>query len=134
VQLMHSDRYTLPRLALIGDAAHCCHPVGGQGVNLGIRDAAALAEILQSANEQGQDIGDRRVLQQYERWRKLENLTILGFTDLLDRTFSNTFLPLVVLRRLGLSLLSTIQPAKLMALRLMTGLSGRAPALAKPRS
>jgi len=130
VQLMQSDRYTLPRLALIGDAAHCCHPVGGQGANMGIRDAAALAEIIQTAHQQGQDIGDRQVLKSYERWRKLENLTILGFTDLLNRSFSNTFLPLVICRRLGLWLLRTVQPAKVMALRLMTGLSGRAPALA----
>ena len=57
VQLMQSKNYIKPRLALVGDAAHCCHPVGGQGLNLGIRDAAALAEILQEANAQLEDIG-----------------------------------------------------------------------------
>lgn len=129
VQLMHSSRYTLPRLALIGDAAHCCHPVGGQGVNLGIRDGAALAEILQAAHQQGQDIGDLAVLRQYERWRKVENLTILGFTDLLNRLFSNRFLPLLLLRRLGLLVMQTVPPVKVTALRLMTGLLGRPPAL-----
>ncbi|MGA7938108.1 MAG: FAD-dependent hydroxylase [Kovacikia sp.] len=131
VQLMHSTCYTQPRLALIGDAAHCCHPVGGQGVNLGIRDAAALAEILQKADQQGQDIGDWKVLKQYERWRKRENLTILGFTDLLVRMFSNRFWPLVVLRRVGLGVLQTIHPLKITALQLMTGLSGRVPKLAQ---
>lgn len=131
VQLLHSSRYTLPRLALIGDAAHCCHPVGGQGVNLGIRDAAALAEILAQAHQQGQDIGHVSVLRQYEHWRKLENLTILGFTDLLNRMFSNTVLPLVVARRLGLFILQRIRPLRLLALRLMTGLSGRPPALSR---
>ncbi|MFM8004768.1 MAG: FAD-dependent monooxygenase, partial [Dolichospermum sp.] len=88
VQLMQSDRYVLPRLALIGDAAHNCHPVGGQGLNLGIRDAAALAEIIQTAHQNRQDIGNISILKKYERWRKKENLAILGFTDLLDRVFS----------------------------------------------
>lgn len=131
VRLMQSDRYTLPRLALIGDAAHCCHPVGGQGVNLGIRDAAALAEVLQTAHQQGEDLGSLSVLRRYERWRKLENWVILGFTDVLDRVFSNNFLPLVILRRLGLWSLQNVQPLKAIALRLMTGLLGRIPNVAK---
>jgi 2-octaprenyl-6-methoxyphenol hydroxylase len=115
----------------MGDAAHCCHPVGGQGVNLGIRDAAALAQVLSTAHQQGQDIGEMAVLRRYGRWRSLENLTILGFTDLLNRTFSNAFLPLVVLRRAGLWGLQNIRPLKVTALKLMTGLSGRLPTLAK---
>jgi 2-octaprenyl-6-methoxyphenol hydroxylase len=131
VQLMQSDRYTLPRLALIGDAAHCCHPVGGQGLNLGIRDAAALAQVLQSAHQRGEDLGDWRILKQYEHWRKLENLMILGFTDLLDRCFSTSWLPLVLVRRLGLRLMRVLRPLKFLALRLMTGLSGRSPKLAQ---
>jgi 2-octaprenyl-6-methoxyphenol hydroxylase len=131
VQLMHSDRYVLSRLALIGDAAHCCHPVGGQGINMGIRDAAALAQILQIAHQQGEDIASLKVLKRYERWRKWENLVILGFTDLLDRTFSNNLLPIVLVRRLGLWALQTIFPLKAFALRLMTGLTGRTPQLAQ---
>jgi 2-octaprenyl-6-methoxyphenol hydroxylase len=131
VQLMQSDRYTQSRLALIGDAAHCCHPVGGQGLNLGIRDAAALAQVLQEAARQGEDIGDLQVLRRYERWRRLENWTILGFTDFLDRMFSNHWLPAVVVRRLGLWMLRTVVPLKLLALRLMTGLLGRPPQLAQ---
>ena len=130
VQLMQCDRYTLPRLALIGDAAHCCHPVAGQGMNLGIRDAAAIAQILQTAHNSGEDIGDIRVLKRYERWRKTENLTILGFTDFLDRMFSNNFLPVVAIRRLGLWMLRRIHPVKKYALQLMTGLRGRHPELA----
>ena len=131
VQLMQSDRYVLPRLALIGDAAHCCHPVGGQGLNMGIRDAAALAEVLQSAHQLGKDIGDLQVLKDYERWRKRENLTILGFTDLLDRMFSNNWLLLVIIRRLGLWMLQRVRPLKIFALKLMTGLGGRSPKLAR---
>ena len=131
VQLMQSDRYVLPRLALIGDAAHCCHPVGGQGLNMGIRDAAALAQVLRSAHQLGEDIGDLPVLKRYERWRKQENLTILGFTDFLDRVFSNNWLPLVVVRRLGLWMLQRVRPLKIFALKLMTGLRGRPPEIAQ---
>jgi 2-octaprenyl-6-methoxyphenol hydroxylase len=130
VKLMQSDRYTQPRLALIGDAAHCCHPVTGQGMNMGIRDAAALAQVLQSAHQLGEDIGDIRVLRRYERWRKHENLAILGITDFLDRMFSNNWLPIVVIRRFGLWMLRQIRPLKAYALQMMTGLRGRHPELA----
>ncbi len=131
VQLMQSDRYVLPRLALVGDAAHCCHPVGGQGLNMGIRDAAALAQVLQQAYSQGEDIGDLAILKRYESWRKRENLTILGFTDLLDRVFSNNFLPVVIIRRIGLLVLRRVPPIKVFALKLMTGLKGRTPEIAQ---
>ncbi len=124
VQLMHSNRYALPGLALIGDAAHCCHPVGGQGLNLGIQDAVALAEVVKSAHQRGENIGDFRVLKRYERWRRIENLTILSFTDFLDRLFSNHLLPLVVVRRLALRLMQVVRPLRSYALKLMTGLSG----------
>jgi 2-octaprenyl-6-methoxyphenol hydroxylase len=130
VQLMQCDRYIKSRLALIGDAAHCCHPVGGQGLNMGIRDAASLAQILQAAHQQGQDIGTLKVLKRYESWRKIENLAILGFTDLLDRLFSNSWLPVVAVRRLGLWMMSYLKPLRIFALRLMTGLLGRKPKLA----
>jgi 2-octaprenyl-6-methoxyphenol hydroxylase len=131
VQLMQSDHYVKSRLALVGDAAHCCHPVGGQGLNLGIRDAAALAEVLQEAIQQGKDIGTLEVLQKYETWRKKENLAILGFTDLLDRMFSNNWLPVVVVRRLGLWIMGHIKPLKRFSLQLMTGLLGKLPQLAQ---
>ncbi|MGA1622384.1 MAG: FAD-dependent hydroxylase [Synechocystis sp.] len=129
VQLMQSDRYIQPRLALIGDAAHCCHPVGGQGLNLGIRDAAAIAEVILTAHQQGEDLGSLTVLKRYENWRKPENWVILGFTDLLNRFFSSHWLPVIALRRLGLEMLRHIAPVKKLALRLMTGLLGRRPRL-----
>lgn len=131
VKLMQSQRYVQSRLALIGDAAHCCHPVGGQGLNLGIRDAAALAEVLQTAHQQGEDLGSLTVLQRYERWRRFENWIILGFTDLLDRCFSNRWLPLVALRRLGLRTMRRLRLLKFLALQLMTGQLGRRPDVAR---
>lgn len=127
VQLMQGDRYVGHRLALVGDAAHCCHPVGGQGLNLGLRDAAALAETLIAAQQKGQDLGRLSVLKHYERWRKGENLVILGFTDFLNRLFSNRILPIVWLRRLGLIFLAKFNPFRLFALKLMTGQKGRQP-------
>jgi len=129
VKLMQSDRYTLSRLALVGDAAHCCHPVGGQGMNLGIRDAAALAQVIKTAHQRGEDVGSLKVLRRYERWRKFENLMILGFTDFLDRFFSNTVLPIVLVRRLGLHVMRAIRPLRFLALKLMTGMSGKSPAV-----
>jgi 2-octaprenyl-6-methoxyphenol hydroxylase len=131
VQLFQSQHYVRSRLALVGDAAHRCHPVAGQGLNLGIRDAAALAQVIQEAYAKGEDIGDLRVLKRYERWRKTENLAILGFTDFLDRLFSNHWWPLVQVRRLGLWLLRNVSPLKVFALKLMTGFVGRRPSLGK---
>ena len=127
VQLMQSDRYIQHRLALVGDAAHCCHPVGGQGLNMGIRDAGALADVLKIATQKGEDIGQKRVLKRYEGWRQRENLIVLGLTDFLDRTFSGDWTPKVSLRRLGLGILTKVQIFRYLALRLMTGLIGRAP-------
>ncbi len=127
VQLMQSDRYVRSRLALIGDAAHCCHPVGGQGLNLGIRDAAAIAQVLREAHAQQEDFGELQVLKRYESWRKRENLAILGFTDGLDRMFSNNWWPIVMVRRLGLSMMQFLPPLKIYFLKLMTGLQGRIP-------
>jgi 2-octaprenyl-6-methoxyphenol hydroxylase len=131
VKLMQSQEYTAPRLALVGDAAHCCHPVAGQGMNLGIRDAAALAEILVTAHQAGEDIGSDAVLKRYTHWRKPENWAILAFTDFLDRMFSTHLLPIVIIRRIGLFLLDRIPGCKYLALRLMTGLAGKIPLVAR---
>jgi 2-octaprenyl-6-methoxyphenol hydroxylase len=127
VRLLHSMNYVQPGLALIGDAAHCCHPVGGQGINLGIRDAAALVNIMQKTIGTHANIGSLSVLKQYERWRMWENLLVLGLTDTLTRVFSNQILPIVVLRRISLWVLQHIAPIRSRVLRLMQGLTGRSP-------
>lgn len=125
VQLMQSQRYIQHRLALIGDAAHCCHPVGGQGLNMGVRDAGALAQILRQAAQNHEYIGQMRVLKRYQAWRQKENLLILAFTDFLDRMFSGNWLPKVTIRRWGLWSLGKVKPFRYLALRVMTGLFGR---------
>jgi 2-octaprenyl-6-methoxyphenol hydroxylase len=124
---MQASRYIGPRLALVGDAAHTCHPVGGQGLNLGIRDAAALAQILSGAHQVGEDIGHGWVLRRYQRWRWRQNLWALGFTDLLNRLFSNQWLIVVQVRRLGLRVMQNVAPLRRLMLRFMAGLMGRSP-------
>ncbi|MFM7471693.1 MAG: FAD-dependent hydroxylase [Nodosilinea sp.] len=130
VQMMQCDRYIQPRLALVGDAAHSCHPVGGQGLNMGIRDGAALAEVLISAHQHQEDLGSMAVLRRYESWRRPENWLILSFTDLLNRSFSNQIWAIVILRRIGLICLGRLLPLRRLALQLMTGQLGRLPRLA----
>ena len=131
VQLMQSKAYVRPGVALIGDAAHCCHPVGGQGLNMGIRDAIALAEVIEDAATKGEDIGSLAVLKRYERWRRTENWFTLSLTDFLNRSFSNRFLPLLLSRRVGIWVLDNVGPLKRLILRLMTGFFGRLPISAK---
>jgi 2-octaprenyl-6-methoxyphenol hydroxylase len=132
--LMQSRDYISARRALVGDAAHTCHPVGGQGLNLGIRDAAALAELLRSAQHQGVDIGIPQVLKPYQDWRRTENWATLGLTDLIDRIFSNHWLPVVVSRRLGLRVMQALPPVKIVSLKFMAGLLGRIPRLGESKS
>ncbi|MEM1254382.1 MAG: FAD-dependent hydroxylase [Cyanobacteria bacterium P01_H01_bin.21] len=127
VRLMQSHHYVRPGIALVGDAAHCCHPVGGQGLNMGIRDAAALAKTLQTAHTRQESIAAIRVLKRYERWRRTENWLILAMTDLLNRVFSNRILPLLWLRRGGFWLIEHTVPLKRVILRIMTGFFGRQP-------
>jgi 2-octaprenyl-6-methoxyphenol hydroxylase len=131
VRLMQARQYVAPRVALVGDAAHCCHPVGGQGLNLGIRDVAALAEVLQTAQAAGEDLGNIQVLHRYQRWRRRENWLTLAFTDLLTRCFSNQWWPLQPLRRWGLWLMQRLPILKIIALKFMAGGLGRQPALAR---
>ncbi|MEL7067733.1 MAG: FAD-dependent hydroxylase [Cyanobacteria bacterium J06581_3] len=131
VQLMQSKQYVKPGVALVGDAAHCCHPVGGQGLNMGIRDATALAEVLQQAALRGEPLGSLKVLKRYERWRRTENWFTLSLTDFLNRAFSNRFWPLLIARRVGIWVISSISPLKRLILQLMTGFFGKLPAKAK---
>lgn len=128
---MHAHRYVQARVALIGDAAHTLHPLAGQGVNLGLLDAAALAETLIEAAAEQRDIGDVQVLQAYERWRRLDNLTMLAVMDLFYRVFGNSSPPIRLLRGLGLGLANRLTPAKHYVMRYAMGLAGRQPRLAQ---
>ena len=120
-----------PRLALIGNAAHTVHPVAGQGFNLGLRDVAALAEVLNGAARDGRDLGDLAVLEAYAGWRQRDVSTISTFTNSLVRVFSNDFAPLSAARNVGLVAVNLFPPAKRALLRLSMGLAGRLPRLAR---
>jgi 2-octaprenyl-6-methoxyphenol hydroxylase len=102
---MHSQTYIQPRLALIGDAAHTTHPIAGQGMNLGIRDVNALANVLKIAHQNQEDLGAIAVLKRYQSKRKWDNLGVIWLTDISNRLFSNHNWFFKLLRRLGLLLL-----------------------------
>jgi 2-octaprenyl-6-methoxyphenol hydroxylase len=121
--------YVRPRLALIGDAAHGIHPIAGQGLNLGLRDAAALAQVLSDAARQGEDVGALSVLSRYERWRRFDTVTLAAATDLLNRLFSNDIAPLRLARDLGLALAGAIGPARRFLMREAGGDIGLLPRL-----
>jgi 2-octaprenyl-6-methoxyphenol hydroxylase len=125
------SEYIRPRLVLIGNAAHTVHPVAGQGFNLGLRDVAALAQVLSEAQRAGCDLGEHAVLENYAAWRQRDNLVISTFTDGLVRIFSNDLPPLSLLRNLGLVSVDLFPPAKRALLRLSMGLAGRLPRLAR---
>ncbi|MBT6426127.1 MAG: UbiH/UbiF/VisC/COQ6 family ubiquinone biosynthesis hydroxylase, partial [Rhodospirillaceae bacterium] len=110
--LQNAERYIDNRLALIGDAAHGMHPVAGQGLNLGLRDVAALAEVLVDNARLGLDLGGGEGLRRYQQWRRFDALKMLLMTDGLVRLFSNDITPLRLARVLGLGLVNRIGPAK----------------------
>ncbi len=120
----------LPRVALVGNAAHAIHPVAGQGFNLGLRDVAALAEVLAEAVHSGADIGAPETLHRYSAWRRPDYLRVMGFTDTLARAFVTPLPGLATVRHLGLTLLDALPAAKHLLARQSMGLTGRLPRLA----
>ncbi len=126
-----ADRYAAPRVTLVGDAAHGLHPIHAQGWNLGVRDVAALTEVLVDAKRTGRDPGSGDVLQRYARWREGDARLILGLTDGLNRLFSTDFMPARILRRTSLSLLDSIPPIKTWIMRRGMGMNGDLPKLAR---
>lgn len=119
------------RLAFIGNAAHTLHPVAGQGFNLGLRDVAALVEVIRDAMAQQRDYGEREVLQQYANWRSRDHRVTTVFTDSLVRVFSNNFAPLVLARNIGLMALDLFAPVRKRLTRHAMGYVGKASLLAR---
>ncbi|MDE0753138.1 MAG: UbiH/UbiF/VisC/COQ6 family ubiquinone biosynthesis hydroxylase [Woeseiaceae bacterium] len=122
LESQHAKHYVTPGLALVGDAAHAIHPLAGQGVNLGFADAIKLAEVLVSALEGGEFIGDRPVLRKYERARKGDNQLMLNFVRGLNKLFSAEYSSLQPLRGAGMAAFNKSGPLREHAVRVALGL------------
>ncbi|TWG97865.1 2-octaprenyl-6-methoxyphenol hydroxylase [Mesorhizobium sp. J18] len=121
--------YVAPRFALAGDAAHGIHPIAGQGLNLGFKDAAALAQVVVEADRLGEEIGALDVLRRYERWRRFDTVQMGVTTDVLNRMFSNDFGPMRAIRDIGLGLVDRLPSMKGYFIKQASGLGGPTPRL-----
>ena len=131
LSFLHAATYVAPRLVLVGEAAHVIHPIAGQGLNMGIRDTAALAECLIDGRRVGLDLADATVLARYERWRRFDNILLAGVTDGLNRLFSNSVPPVKLARDLGLAAVGAVPPLKHFFMRHAMGTVGELPRLAR---
>jgi 2-octaprenyl-6-methoxyphenol hydroxylase len=131
LDLQIARKFVDKRFVLIGDAAHAVHPLAGQGLNIGMRDVAALAEIVVEGARLGLDIGSPVLLERYERWRRFDSALSATVMDSLNRLFSNDSAPLRVLRDLGLGLVDRAPPLKRFFVREAAGLTGDVPRLLK---
>jgi len=127
----HAQNYVKPGVVLVGDAAHMINPLAGQGVNIGLLDAAALGEVLVDAAKKGLALGDLSVLKRYEQLRRNENLKMMTVMDVFYQVFSNEILPIKLIRNLGLGLAERLLPAKNKVMRSAMGLEGKLPKLAR---
>lgn len=123
--------FVAPRIALAGDAAHGIHPIAGQGLNLGFKDVAALAEVIVEADRLGQDIGALDVLERYQQWRRFDTMQMGVTTDVLNRLFSNDIAPLRAVRDIGLGIVERMPRLKEFFIRQASGLGGDTPRLLK---
>ncbi len=121
--------FVRPRFALVGDAAHGIHPIAGQGLNMGFRDVAALAEVVVEARRLGLDPGRIDVLERYQRWRRFDTVEMGVVTDVLNRLFSNDLGPLRALRSLGLGLVDRVASLKARFIGEAAGVGGAIPRL-----
>src|SRR5260221_5789837 len=119
------------RLALVGDAAHVIHPIAGQGLNMGLKDVAALAEVIVDAARLGLDVGQADVIERYQRWRRFDTMAMGLATNSLNLLFSNESTLLRVVRDIGLGLVDRAPPLKSMFIRQAAGLAGEVPRLLK---
>lgn len=129
LDLSLAERYAAPRLALAGDAAHGVHPIAGQGLNMGLRDVAALAEVLVEAGRLGEDIGALTVLERYQQWRRFDATSFALGMDALNRLFSNDNPAVRAVRDAGLAAVSRTGPLRRAFMREAAGSAGDIPRL-----
>lgn len=126
-----AEHYCRGRMVLVGDAAHCVHPLAGQGVNLGLLDAAALVQVLAEERGRGRDVGAMRGLRRYERWRRGEDGAMVLLLEGMKRLFENRSGAVAALRNAGLDLVDRSGPAKHALMRRAMGIAGDVPELAR---
>jgi 2-octaprenyl-6-methoxyphenol hydroxylase len=131
ISLQYAETYVQDRLALLGDAAHGIHPISGQGLNLGLKDVAALIEVLVDARKVGLDIGSLAVLENYAQWRTTDNASIYAITDLFNRLFSNDIAPIKLARDIGMAAVNEVEPLKNFFMSHARGTVGELPRLLK---
>ncbi|KAF0176415.1 MAG: 2-octaprenyl-6-methoxyphenol hydroxylase [Alphaproteobacteria bacterium] len=131
LSLQLAEKFVAPRTALIGDAAHGVHPIAGQGLNVGLRDVAALAECIVDATRVGLEPGDAQVLSRYQTWRRFDSTSMALVMDGFNKVFSNDFGPLRQWRGRGMALIDAIPPARKFFMREAAGGSGDMPKLLK---
>ena len=129
LSLSLAEKIVAPRIALIGDAAHGVHPVAGQGLNMGLKDAAALAEVLAEAARLGEDIGAETVLERYARWRRFDTAALAAGFDAFVRLFSNDIAPVRIARDLGMAAVNRIGPLRRAFMQEAGGATGDLPKL-----
>ena len=129
LSLQLAEQLTADRTALIGDAAHAVHPVAGQGLNMGLKDAAALAEVLVEAMRLGEDIGAATVLDRYARWRRFDNAALAAGFDGFVRLFSNDLAPVRLARDLGMAAVNRMAPLRRAFMHEAGGATGDLPRL-----
>jgi 2-octaprenyl-6-methoxyphenol hydroxylase len=129
LRLQLAREFVAPRLALIGDAAHVIHPLAGQGLNLGLKDVAALSETLIEAMRLGLDHGAPDVLARYQHWRRFDTALMAAVTDNLNRLFSNDVAPVRALRDFGLGLVDRLGPIKSSLITRAAGIEPNGPRL-----
>jgi 2-octaprenyl-6-methoxyphenol hydroxylase len=134
LSLQLAERMIDARVALAGDSAHGIHPLAGQGLNLGLKDCAALAECIADGAALGLDAGDVSILERYQRWRRFDNVTMALGMEFFDKLFSNDIAPLRAARSLGLAAVNAVGPARRFFMRYAGGAAGDLPKLLRGES
>jgi 2-octaprenyl-6-methoxyphenol hydroxylase len=131
LELSLADRLVENRIALVGDAAHAVHPIAGQGLNAGLKDVAALAEVLAEARRRGEDVGQTDVLARYQTWRRFDIAALAAATDTINKLFSNDNSILRHGRDIGLGIVNALPGLRRSLIREAAGLTGDLPRLSR---
>ena len=129
LNLTVANEFVAERIALVGDAAHGMHPIAGQGLNAGLRDVAAMVDVLTEARQRGEDIASPLVLERYQQWRRFDTHAMVAATDLTNKLFSNDNPVLRMGRDIGLGVINRLPGVRRRFIREAAGLSGELPSL-----